>query len=52
MPAEFIRLPMRMKSGAASSGNELAAMATFCGITMPGMPARSRNAKPARPIAA
>ena len=52
MPAEFIRLPMRMKSGAASSGNELTAIATFCGMTMPGMPAMSRNANPASPIAA
>ena len=38
MPAEFMRLPIRMNSGAASSGNEFAAIATFCGITMPGMP--------------
>ncbi len=40
MPAEFITLPIRMKSGAASSGNELAAIAIFCGTTMPGMPAK------------
>ena len=52
MPAEFIRLPIRMNSGAASSGNEFAAIATFCGITMPGIPASARNAKPASPIAA
>ena len=52
MPAEFIRLPIRMNSGAASSGNEFAAIATFCGMTMPGLPANARNAKPASPIAA
>jgi hypothetical protein len=52
MPELFIRLPIRMNSGAASSGNEFAAIATFCGITMPGMPAITRNAKPASPIAA
>ena len=52
MPDEFIRLPIRMNSGAASSGNELTAMATFCGITMPGIPARKRKAKPASPMAA
>ncbi len=52
MPAEFMTLPIRMNSGAASSGNELAAIATFCGSTIAGMPASSRNAKPASPIAA
>ena len=52
MPEAFIRLPIRMNSGAASSGKELAAIATFCGITMPATPANARNAKPASPIAA
>jgi hypothetical protein len=52
MPAEFIRLPIRMNRGAASSGNEFAAIATFCGMMIPGMPVRSRNANPASPIAA
>ena len=52
MPAVFITLPMRMNSGAASSGKEFAAIAIFCGMTMPGMPARTRNAHPARPISA
>jgi hypothetical protein len=52
MPAEFITLPIRMNSGAASSGNEFAAIATFCGMMLPGMPATNRNANPARPIAA
>jgi hypothetical protein len=34
------------------SGNEFTAMATFCGITMPGIPAINRKAKPASPMAA
>ena len=42
--ATLRRRPMRaMHSGAASSGNEFAAIATFCGMTMPGMPATSRK---------
>ena len=50
MPDVFITLPIRMKSGAARSGNEFAAIAIFCGMTMPGMPVSARNANPARPI--
>jgi hypothetical protein len=34
MPAEFMMLPIRMNSGAASSGKEYADCAIFCG-TMP-----------------
>ncbi len=51
-PEEFMMLPIRMKSGAASSGNELAAWAIFWGTIPAGMPAKCTKAKAARPIEA
>ena len=38
-PDEFIRLPIRMYIGAASSGKLSAALVNFCGMTIRSMPA-------------
>src|SRR5207244_3817841 len=46
------RLPIRMKSGAATSGNEFIACAIFCGTIDPDRPPSKTNANAANPIAA
>src|SRR5688572_15623170 len=50
MPEEFIRLPMRMYMGAASSGKLSAALVIFCGMAMGLMPATETKAAPASAI--
>ena len=50
MPDEFIRLPIRMYIGAASSGKLSAALVIFCGIAIGLMPATNTNAAPANAI--
>ena len=50
MPAEFMMLPIRMNSGAASSGKELADCAIFCGTMPSGKPPNQAKATAASPI--
>ena len=49
MPAEFMMLPIRMNSGAASSGKELIDWASFCGTMSGGIPASQTKATAASP---
>jgi hypothetical protein len=51
IPAPFMMLPIRMNSGAASSGNESAALAMRCASARSGMPVSARNAQPASDMA-
>ncbi|MNL55797.1 hypothetical protein D3C87_1792320 [compost metagenome] len=50
MPAEFMMLPIRMNSGAASSGKELADCAIFCGTMPSGKPPKKAKAMAASAI--
>ena len=52
MPAEFMMLPIRMNSGAASSGNEFADCAIFCGMMLIESPPNATKAKAASPMVA